>query len=73
LNDTKKWHSHGRGISMSELTNDVKVEIDDLENFGGSKDLHERTRAYDALLFDYMSKLNQRGVIHTKGNYTPFM
>jgi len=70
LNNTAKWHSHGRGISMDELNQDVNLLIDDLEE---NKGLHGAVRAYDALLADYMNKMGQRGVLHTKGHYTPFM
>ncbi len=33
LGDASKWHSHGRGITMSRLSeNDLKLEIDDFSN-----------------------------------------
>ncbi len=69
LNRTERWHSHGYGISMSVLRQDLKLEIDDLDK--------QPTRCavvkeYHNLLDDYMSKLGHRGVLHTAGNYAPF-
>jgi hypothetical protein len=70
LNDTKKWHSHGYGISMEVLQKDLKLQIDD---FGVREDVSSAIRSYHDLLSDYMTKLNTRGVVHTFGDYRPFM
>jgi hypothetical protein len=51
LNDTKKWRSHGRGLSINVLHNDLNLII---ENFGSSPELNSRVRAYYRLLQDYM-------------------
>jgi len=70
LNDTRKWHTHGHGISMDVLERDVNVLIDD---FGKDPNLSEKIRAYHDLLSDYMVKRGATGVIHFKGHYRPFM
>ncbi len=70
LNDTKRWHSHGYGISMDVLRNDLKLMID---NFGKDKNLSSVIRAYHDLLSDYMVKRDTKGVVHTPGDYRSFM
>ncbi|MDP2999185.1 MAG: hypothetical protein Q8N47_16985 [Bryobacterales bacterium] len=70
LNNTKKWHSHGHGISMEVLRRDLNVRIDDFE-----KDA-ERSRAirgYHTLLSDYMVKRGVSGTIHIDGDYRSFL
>lgn len=69
LNRTEKWHSHGYGISMDELTNDLKLLIND---FGRSTDENRRIKDYAELLDDYMAKRGDHGVVHAVGRYTPF-
>jgi hypothetical protein len=68
LNETKKWHSHGRGISKEILQNDLKLVIDD---FGADPDLHAKVRSYDKLFSDYMMRIGKRAAIHTVGRYIP--
>jgi tetratricopeptide (TPR) repeat protein len=64
LGDAKKWHSHGRGISMAELRGEeIKLLIDD---FGKDKDLSMQIRNYHGLAIDYAQKQGFRGFIHTK-------
>ena len=70
LNDTEKWHSHGRGISRDVLVAEVKLEIDD---FGSNALLNEKVKGYYRLLEDYMQKHQQQfAVLHTRGHYVPF-
>jgi hypothetical protein len=69
LNDTKKWHSHGYGISMEVLQRDLKLKIDD---FGKNPAMSSAIRSYHGLLSDYMLKLGIVGVVHTAGEYRPF-
>lgn len=69
LNDTDKWHSHGRGISMEVLRKDIDLKIDDFE----SENSHgERIREYYNLLTDYMLKLGHGMSIHTVDDYIAF-
>ena len=70
LNDTRRWHSHGYGISMEVLERDLKLQIDD---FGKDTAAAEKIKMYDHLLSDYMVKRATHGVIHFEGEYRPFM
>ena len=70
LNNTKKWHVHGHGISKEVLVNDLKLKIQD---FGGTPELSFLIRCYHDLISDYMSKLRTKAVIHFAGYYKPFM
>ena len=54
LGKVEKWHSHGRGISMKELSGpEIKLAIDD---FGKNEDLSYVIRNYHGLCVDYYSK-----------------
>jgi len=68
LNDTKRWNSHGRGISMHILRRDLNLEIED---FGVRKELAICVRGYYKLLRDYMAKRGHRWVVHTREHYRP--
>jgi hypothetical protein len=70
LNDTKRWHSHGYGISMDVLRRDLKLVIDD---FGLDAKLSAAIRSYDDLLSDYMVKRDTQGAVHVCGEYRPYM
>ena len=54
LNETERWHSHSRGISMAMARRDLKLQINDLEN---DQPLHDALREYNDLLLDYRMKL----------------
>lgn len=66
LNDTDRWHSHGRGIPMNVLRRDLKLEIDD---FGAVPALAIAIRNYYRLLMDYWIKTGQMGFVHTLGQW----
>lgn len=67
LNKTDRWHSHSRGIPMSVLTQDLKLQVDD---FGSDKKLSAAIREYYHLLKDYSMKRNQlMFVVHRRGEY----
>lgn len=70
LNDTKRWHSHGYGISMEVLRRDLNLRIDDYEEDAGRCG---KIRGYFDLLDDYMMKRGASGTIHTVGDYRSFM
>lgn len=70
LSNTERWHSHGYGISMEELRNEVKVRIDD---FDADPDKSETVRAYYGLLDDYMLRRGHKGAVHAPGRYLPFL
>ncbi len=65
LGDASKWHSHGRGISMKDLSGaDIKLHIDD---FGIDQDLSEKIKNYHGLSVDYfLNKLGFAGYIHSR-------
>ena len=64
LGNAKKWHSHGRGISMKDLSgSEIKLKID---NFGDSENLNQLIRHYHGLCVDYYTnKSGIRGYIHS--------
>jgi hypothetical protein len=70
LNDTKKWHSHGYGISIDVLRKDLNLVIED---FGDNESMCSTIRSYHDLLSDYMARRGTNGVIHIPGDYRPFM
>ncbi len=70
LNDTKRWHSHGYGISMEVLRRDLDMRIDDYEV---DPVRCMRIRSYYGLLNDYMMRRGAGGTIHVVGQYRPFM
>ena len=70
LNKTKKWHTHGYGISKDVLQNDLKLQIDD---FGAIPSRSMAIRDYHELMADYMSRRGAIGVIHAAGDYKQFV
>lgn len=70
LNNTKRWHSHGYGISMEVLRRDLKMIIDD---YGENLELSSAIRPYHNLLSDYIGKRGSKGVVHIPGVYRSFM
>ncbi|MDT8399079.1 MAG: hypothetical protein RQ899_10740 [Pseudomonadales bacterium] len=64
LGKSDRWHSHGRGISLVELTDEeIKLKV---ENFGLKPKLSKKIRTYYSLLIDYMYKTSMNGAIHTQ-------
>lgn len=64
LGDPSRWHSHGRGIPMRELTGeDLKLKIDD---FGADEKLSNIIRNYHGLSVDYCEKAGHNAYIHSK-------
>ncbi len=68
LNDTDRWHTHSRGISMDVLRKDLKLVVED---FGGDLTLNNSIRTYYRLLTDYTSRRDHQAVIHVQGTYMP--
>lgn len=67
LNDTKLWHSHGRGISMEMLRRDLKLLID---NFEADTRLAHPIHDYFRLLQDYQARRGHYAyVIHRRGRH----
>jgi len=70
LNDTKRWHSHSRGIPMEVLRRDLKLLIDDLAE---DVALGSAVQSYYHLLSDYTFKRGYRGVaLHTRERYVGY-
>jgi len=68
LSDPKLWHSHGRGISMAVLSNDVGVLIDD---FGANPKLSAAIKEYCDPLNHYLMRLGANGTVHVPGRFSP--
>lgn len=68
LNDTKRWRSHARGLSMDVINNDLNLLID---NFGDDEELNKRVRSYYRLLKDHMSGRQHNIVIQTRVEFLP--
>lgn len=71
LNNTKRWHTHGRGISRDVLEKDLKLKIDDLDAPAATS-LNKKIKEYYDLLADYMAKRSTSGVVHSRGAWKPF-
>lgn len=72
LNNTDRWHSHGYGISMAVLQQDLNLLIDDLDaDLRGER--RERVKEYDGLLADYMERRGHGGIVQTVRKYVPYM
>lgn len=70
LNNTNRWNSHGLGINMQTLRRELNIQIDD---FGEDEEMSKAVRAYYGLLFDYLARLGQESVIHTRAQFEPLM
>ncbi len=70
LNNTDRWHSHGYGISMAVLQNDLNMKIADLD---ANPQRCGQVKQYSHLMSDYMRKLGYQGVLHTVGEFVPYM
>ena len=68
LNDTERWSSHSRPISMEVLTKDVKLKIEDFGDKSKTK-LNSAIRCYHQLLRDYMGRTRKIFAVHVIGNY----
>lgn len=66
LNNTDRWHSHGRGISMSVLQNELKLKIVD---FGANTELNQSVRSYYRLLKNYMGVRGHSHCAHSRERF----
>jgi Serine dehydrogenase proteinase len=65
LNNTERWHSHSRGITMATLQREFRLQIEDIDQVEGLK---EAFRQYWNLLWDYkMWRQHRLLSIHTGG------
>ena len=63
LNDTERWHSHGRAIDMRTLQDEVGLKIDNIRTLG---EFHKHVRDYFELLKDYMQREQLYSFVHTR-------
>ena len=64
LGNAERWHSHGRGIGLKELTNDeIKLIVDD---FGKDEKLAAAIHSYHNLLIDFCQKTGVKSALHSK-------
>ena len=66
LNDTRKWNSHGMGISREVLVNDLNLRVED---FGADAKINTLIKSYHKLLLDYMAANNYVRITHTRANW----
>jgi Serine dehydrogenase proteinase len=66
LNNTERWHSHSRGITMETLRRELNLIIDD---FGSNPTLGPAIRDYHRLIRDYMSRRGHSIVWHTRAQH----
>lgn len=66
LNDTKKWRSHARGLSIEVVRRDLNLIVEDFGSDPQWVELNKHVRGYYRLLQDYMLKRSQTYAIHTR-------
>ncbi len=62
LNDQKRWLTHGRGIDMETLRDELRVRIDD---FGSKTELKKAVWDYFWFLRHYMASAGTVSFVHT--------
>lgn len=68
LGDAQRWHSHGRGISLSELqADDIGLKVVD---YSDNSEHSFAIRHYAGLLKDYMEKIGRTAVVHTQHRFS---
>lgn len=58
-----EWGSHGRGIAMHVLQNELNLKIDD---FGANQVLSSSIRSYYDLLVDYIVRNKLGNFVHSR-------
>lgn len=66
LNDTKKWRSHGRGLSIEVVRKDLDLMVDDFGTDPTLEEFNKRVCGYYRLLKDYMGRRNWNFVVQTR-------
>lgn len=66
LNKTTRWHSHGRGIPMNTVREELNLKIEDIDD---NPTLKTSLTPYHQLLKHFMEKVGSCFVIHTPGMY----
>lgn len=63
LSNNERWHSHGRGIARETLVQEIRLEIDKIED---QPELLSSLEEYFSLLMDYIQRQQFSAFIHTK-------
>jgi hypothetical protein len=66
LNDTRKWRSHGRGLSLDVIEKDLNLIV---ENFGSNSELNKVVRSYYRMLQDFLVSRNHSVAIQTREKF----
>lgn len=66
LNNPERWHSHGRGIDISTLRNELNLRIED---YSENLKLCSSIKIYFNLLTDYMTREQLNSFVHTKEHF----
>lgn len=61
LSDNNRWHSHGRMIGISTLTNSLKLRIED---YSGDQDLRQNLRVYSELITEHAERQQSAFMLH---------
>jgi membrane-bound ClpP family serine protease len=72
LNNTKLWRSHGRGLSMDVIRNNLNLLVEDFGTEPHLVDINKRVCAYYRLLKDYMERRGWEYVVQTRGGRFSF-
>lgn len=68
LGNPERWHSHGRGISIRDLSSEeIKLKI---ENFGDDPSLNRIVRQYYTLAIDYSQKNGWGQFLHSRNGFS---
>lgn len=62
LNEHDRWLSHGRGISMNTLREELKLKVDD---FSENKELHATVWNYLWFMRDHMRRIPTDSFVHS--------
>jgi hypothetical protein len=66
LNDTRKWRSHGRGLSIDVVRQELDLLVEDFGTEPALAELNRRVGGYYRLLKDYMGRRGWDYVIQTR-------
>ncbi|GHC79259.1 hypothetical protein GCM10010136_31670 [Limoniibacter endophyticus] len=66
LNETTRWRSHGRGLSIMTVRNDLKLEVEDFGSDADLSDLNKKVSGYYRLLKDYMGRRGWQYAVQTR-------
>lgn len=72
LNDTKRWRSHGRGLSIDVVRNDLKLEVEDFGADPALEEFKKKVTSYYRLLKDYMGRRSWTLMVQTRGSRFTF-